>query len=87
MRTFQTENKTFETRIMTVDQCSLESCSGVFISTLSKYLSDKLYHYTNYDLFFRLRLVAMSLFVTYCIHVSSSGGRESSFFINRCRLT
>ena len=51
MRTFQTENKTFETRIMTVDQCSLDCCSGVFISTLSKYLSDKLYHYTNYDLF------------------------------------
>ena len=26
--------------------------------------------------FFRLRLVAISLFVSYCIHVSSSGGRE-----------
>ena len=80
MRTFQTENRTFIIGIMTVDQWSLDCCSGVFISTLSKYFSDKLYHYTSYD-FFRLRLVAISLFVTYCIHVSSSGGRESSFFI------
>ena len=76
MCTFQTDNRT-----MIVDQCLLDCCSGVFISTLSKYLSDKLYCYTNYDFFFRLRLVAISLFVTYCIHVSSSGGHESSFFI------
>ena len=60
--------------------CSLDCCSGVLISALTKYLSEKLYHYTNHD-FFRIRLVVISLFVTYCIHVSSSGGRESSFFI------
>ena len=81
MRNFQTDNRIFKKRIMPVDQCSLDYCSGVVISTLSKYLSDKLYCYTSYDFFFRLRLVAISLFVTYCIHVSSSGGRESSFFI------
>ena len=81
MRTFQTDNRTFKIRITTVDQCSLACCSGVLISTLSKYLSEKLYHYTNHDLFFRIRLVAISLIVTYCIHVNSSGGRESSFFI------
>ena len=80
MRTFQIDNRTFEIRIMTVDQCSVDCCSGVFISTLGKCLWDELYHYTNYDFFFRLCLVAMSLFVT-CIHVSSSDGRESSFFI------
>ena len=51
MRTFQTGNRTFKIRIMTVDQCSLDCYSEVFISTLSKYLSDKLYHYTNYDFF------------------------------------
>ena len=49
MHTFRTDNKTFKIRLMTVDQCSLDCCSGVFISTLGKYLSDKLYHYTNYD--------------------------------------
>ena len=81
MRTFQADNRKFKIRIMSVDQCSLDCCFGVFISTLSKYLSDKLYYYTNYDFFFRLRLVAILIFVTYCIHVSSSGGRESSFFI------
>ena len=81
MRTFQTDNRTFKIRIMTVDQCSLDCCSGVLISTLSKYLSEKLYHYTNHDFFFRIRLVAMSIFVTYCIHLSSSGGLECSFFI------
>ena len=72
---------------MSVDQCSLDCCFGVFIPTLSKYLSDKPYYYTNYDFFFRLQLVAILIFVTYCIHVSSSGGRESSFFYNRCWLT
>ena len=46
---------------------------------LRKYLSDNLYHYTNYGCVFRLRLVAISLFVTYCIHVSSSDGCVSSF--------
>ena len=51
MRTFQTDNKTFKIRIMAVDQCSLDCCFGVFISTLNKYLSDKLYHYNNYDFF------------------------------------
>ena len=69
---------------MSVDQCSLDCCFGNSISTLSKYLSDKLYYYyyyTDYDFFFRLRLVAILIFVTYCIHVSSSGGRQSSFFI------
>ena len=54
IRTFQTNNRTFKIRIMAVDQCSLDCCSGVFFSTLSKYLSDKLYYYTNYDFFFRL---------------------------------
>ena len=65
MRTFQTDNRTFKIRITTVDQCSLDCCSGVLISTLSKYLSEKLYHYTNHDFFFRIRLVAISLFVTW----------------------
>ena len=82
MRTFQTDNRTFKIRITTVDQCSLDCCSGVLISTLSKYLSEKLYHYTNHNFFFRIRLVAISLFVTYCIHVSSSGSCKSSFFIS-----
>ena len=81
MHTFQTDNRTFKKRITTIDQCSLDCCSGVLISTLSKYLSEKLYHYTNHDFFFRIRLVAISLFVTYCIHLSSSGGRKSSFLI------
>ena len=52
MCTLQTGNRTFIIGIMTVDQCSLDNyCSGVFISTLSKYLLDKPYHYTNYDFF------------------------------------
>ena len=51
MRTFQTDNRTFKITIMSVDQCSLDCCSGVFISTLSKYLSDKLYYYTSYAFF------------------------------------
>ena len=80
MRTFQTNNRTFKIRIMIVDQCSLDCCSGVFIFMLSKYLSDKLIIIPTTD-FFRSRLVAISLFVTYCIHVSTSSGRESSFFI------
>ena len=80
MRTFQTDNRTFKIRIMTIDQCSLNCCSGVIL-TLSQYLSEKLYHYTNHDLFFRIRLVATSLFFSYCIHVSSSGDCESSFSI------
>ena len=80
MRTFQTDNGTFKIRIMTIDQCSLDCCPGV-ISTLSQYLSEKIYHHTNHDLFFRIRLVAMSLFFTYSIHVNSSGDRESSFSI------
>ena len=49
---------------------------------LRKYLSDNLYHYTNYGCVFRLRLVAISLFVTYCIRVSSSDGCVSSFCKN-----
>ena len=73
MRTSQTDNRAFKIRITTVDQCLLDSCSGVSISTLSKYLSEKLYLYTSHDLFFRIRVVVISLFVTYCIHVSSSG--------------
>ena len=76
MCTFQTDNRIFKIRIISVDQCSRDCCSGVFISTLSKYMLDKLYYYTNYDFFLRLRLVAISLFVTYCVHVH-----------NRCRLT
>ena len=82
MHTFQTDNRTFKIRITTLDQCSLDCCSEVVISTLSKYSSEKLYHYTNCDFIFRTRLVAISLFVIYCTHVSSSGGRESSFFIS-----
>ena len=82
MHTYQTDNRTFKIWITTVDQCSLHCCSGVLISTLSKYLSEKLYHYTNHNFFFRIRLVAISLFVTYCIHVSSSGSCKSSFFIS-----
>ena len=82
MHTFQTNNRTFKIRITTVDQCSLDCCSGVLISTSNKYLSEKLCHYTNHDFFFRIQLVAMSLFVTYCIYVSSSGSHESSFFIS-----
>ena len=81
MHTFQTNNRTFKIRITTVDQCSHDCCSGVLISTLSKYLSETLYHYTNHEFFFRIQLVAILLFVTYCIHASSSGGRESSSFI------
>ena len=80
MCTFQTDNRTFKIKIMTVDQCSPDCCSGVLIQTLSKYLSEKLYHYTYHDFFFRIHLIAISLFVTYWIHVSSSGGRKSSFF-------
>ena len=82
MCTFQTDNRTFKIRTTTVDQCSLGCCSGVLISKLSKYLSEKIYHYTNHDIFFRIRLAALSLFLTYCIHVSSSGGLESLFFIS-----
>ena len=52
MRTFPTDNRTFKIRIMTEDQFSLDCCSGVLLSTLSKYLSEKLYHYTNYDTLF-----------------------------------
>ena len=81
MRTFQIDNRTFKIRITTVDQCSLDCCPGVLISTLSKYFLEKLYHYTNHDSFFRIRVVTISLFVAYCLHVSSSGGRESSFLI------
>ena len=80
MRTFQTDNRTFKTRMTTVDQSSLNCCSGGLISTLSKYLSEKLYHFTIHD-FFRIHLVAISLFVTYCIHVISSGDHESSFLM------
>ena len=80
MRTFQTENRIFKIRITTVDQYSLDCCSGVSISTLSKYLPKKLYHYTNHD-FFENTISSYITFVTYCIHVNSPGGRESSFFI------
>ena len=84
---FQTDNITFIIGIMTVDQYSLGCCSSALTSTLSKYLSDKLCHYTNCNFVFRLRLAVISLFVTYCIHVSSSGGRESSILYNRYGLT
>ena len=66
MRTFQTDYRTFKIRIMAVDHCSLDCYSGVFISTLSKYLSDKLYHYTHYNFF---------------LDYDTIGSRESSFFI------
>ena len=65
MRTFQTDNRTFIVGIMKIDQCSLHCCSGVFISTLSKYLSDKLYHYTNYDCF----SITISSYITFCHHL------------------
>ena len=81
MCTFYTDNRTYILEKVTTDESSLDCCSGVFISTLTKNLLDKLYQYTNYDFFFRLRLAAISLFLTYCIHVSSSGGLESSLFI------
>ena len=56
-----TDNKTFIVGIMTVKQCSYDCCLRAFISTWSKYLSDGLYHNTNYDFFYRLPLVAISI--------------------------
>ena len=80
MRTFQTNNRAFIIEIMTTDHCSQDCCSGVIISTLSKYLRIN-FIIIPITTFFRLPLVAISLFAIYCIHVRSSGGRESSLFI------
>ena len=69
MRTLQTDNRTFVVGMMKVDQWSLHCCSGVFISTLSKYLSDKIYHYTNYDYF----LITISSYITFWHHLLYTG--------------
>ena len=68
MRTFRTNNRTFIIGIMTAGQFTHECCSGVIILTLSKYLSDRRYHYTNYD-FCRLQLVAI-YFLSLIVYVS-----------------
>ena len=47
----KTDNRTFLIRIMKAGQCSYDCYCGVIISTLNKYLLDRLYHYTNYNLF------------------------------------
>ena len=86
MCTFQTDNRTFKIRITTVDQFSLDCCSGVLISTLSKYLSEKLYHYTNHDFFQN----TISCFITFChlLYTCQYFRRPRIFILYiRCRLT
>ena len=86
MCTFHTNNRTFKTRIMTVDQCSLDCCFGVFISTLCKYLSDKLYHYTYYDFFSELdqQLYHFLSLIVYMSVVQATA--NLNILYNRCRL-